>query len=139
MRRVSAKTKRLIEKSRGFRADLVESVGSCELCGTSPLRPKHGLPSLNQLCCHEILNGPLRQKVLMEPSCLIVACWKCNQNELNQKGEWPLARQLAIIKRKAPERYDRERVLLLRNENAPRFVEEHEVDEWVKIDSPQSS
>lgn len=86
---------------------------------------------MNLLACHEILNGPLRVKVLGEPCCLIVACWHCNSGPLNEKGEWPLARQLALIKVKAPDRYDRERVLRLRDERALQFVTEEEVDECI--------
>ena len=102
------------------------------LCGTNPTRRFYGVAELNNLCCHEILNGPDRQKVLDEPSCLIVACWQCNGNQLEDKKTWPLARQLALIKSKAPERYDRARVLELRNPNAPNFVTEEEVDEYLR-------
>lgn len=108
--------------------------GECMLCGTNETKRIYQPSFLNQLCCHEILNGPYRQKVLDERCCLIVACWKCNSNELNRKGEYPLARQLAIIKAKAPERYDLERVLYLRNPNATRFVTEDEVDHWLQVD-----
>jgi hypothetical protein len=50
------------------------------------------------------------------------------------KGEWPLARQLAVIKAKAPDRYDLKRVLELRNPRAMNFVTEDEVDGWVEHD-----
>lgn len=117
-----------------FRNALIEATGECMLCGTSPGMPRHYLHQLNLLCCHEILNGPLRDKVLDERSCLIVACWHCNGTSLNEKGEWPLARQLAVIKFKAPDRYDLNRVLELRNPRAMKFVTEDEVDEWVERD-----
>ena len=129
MRQVSKKQRKRLDEVRDFRRSLVELTGCCMLCGASPQRPLHGR-QLSQLCCHEVLNGPDRTKVLDEPSCLIVACWYCNQYELNNKGDWPLARQLAVIKSKAPERYDLQRVLELRNPNAMRYVTEEEVDEW---------
>jgi len=117
-----------------FRVALIEATGECMLCGTNPKRPKHSLAQLNELCCHEILNGPLRDKCLAERSCLIVACWHCNGGPLNQKGEWPLARQLAVIKHKALDRYDLKRVLEIRNPGAMNFVTEDEVDEWIERD-----
>lgn len=134
MRRVSRKQQDRINKARPIRERLVREAGECMLCGTSPKRPRHRLMEHNQLCCHEVLNGPLRSKVLAEPSCLIVACWYCNQCELNNKGDWPLARQLAVIKQKAPQRYDLQRVLELRNPNAMNYVTESEVDEWTGKD-----
>lgn len=134
MKGMSEKRRKRIEESRAVRNLLIAKVGECELCGTSPKRPKHRFMQHNELCCHEVLNGPLRQKVLDELSCLIVACWKCNGDELNSKGDYPLARQLAIIKANAPWRYDRERVLRLRNPRAMSYVTEEEVDSWVKRD-----
>ena len=134
MKWISDKRRKRMEKVKDFRNALIEQYGECMLCGSSPKQPKHALPALNQLCCHEILNGPLRDKVLDERSCIIVSCWHCNQTSLDSKGEWPLERQLAIIKHKAPERYDLHRVLELRNPNAMKFVTEDEVDEWVEAD-----
>ena len=103
------------------------------LCGASPKALKHRPIELNQLCCHEILNGPLRDKTLDEPSSLIVACWRCNQEELEDKREWPIARQLAVIKKHAPSRYDLERVLYLRNPNAMRYLSEDDIDYWLDL------
>ena len=130
MRRISKKRQQRIAETGKYRQELVSQVGACMLCGTNPTRHRYGLPELNNLCCHEILNGPDRDKVLMEPSCLIVACWYCNGYELVDKKKWPLSRQLWIIKTKAPERYDLKRVLDLRKPEATRFVTEEEVDAW---------
>jgi hypothetical protein len=130
MRQVSKKQAALLKEASGYRRELVAKTGKCMVCGASPKNPTHGLAELNELCCHEILNGAYRSMVLTEPSCLIVACWYCNQYELDAKGDWPLERQLAIIKAKAPERYDLQRVLTIRNPNAMRFVTEDEVDAW---------
>lgn len=121
-----------------MRRALVESVGECERCGTSPKHPRYRPLFLNDLCCHEILNGPLRDKVLDEPSCLIVSCDWCNKYIFtgkagNQPWDW-LAQQLAVIKARAPDRYDLQRVLELRNPNAMRFVTEEDVDEWIEKD-----
>jgi len=127
---------RRLAETRGMRNGLVAKVGRCELCGTSEKDSRWRPLFLNSLACHEILNGPLRDKVLDEPACLIVACSHCNLGPLNCKGDYPLARQLAIIKAKAPDRYDRERVLELRNPNAMSFVTEEEVDYWLRRDNP---
>lgn len=135
MKGMSHHRRELVSKSRALRASLVRYVGKCELCGTSPEKPRHRFMDHNRLCCHEVLNGPLRQKVLGEPSCLIVACWRCNGDELNSKGDYPLVRQLAVIKARAPWRYDLRRVLELRNPNAMNYVTEDEVDEWIRRDS----
>lgn len=134
MRIQSEKRRLRATQVRSLRNELVKSTGRCMVCGASPKERRHRVAELNQLCCHEILNGPLRDKVLDEPSCLIVACWYCNQNQLDSKGEWPLSRQLAVIKAKAPERYDLERVLTLRNPNAMQYVTEDDVDYWVEKD-----
>lgn len=132
--RLSDKRKARMQQVKPFRTALIDQTGQCMLCGTSPRRPIHAMEALNQLCCHEILNGPLRDKVLDERSCLIVACWYCNQYELDNKGDWPLPRQLAVIKAKAPERYDLKRVLELRNPRAMNYVTEDEVDVWYERD-----
>lgn len=132
LKSVSDKRRQRMEEVRGFRRELIQQHKCCMVCGTSPKHPKWNPGFQNDLCCHEILNGPLRDKVLDEPSCIIVACLKCNMGPLNCKGDWPLSRQLAVIKAVAPERYNLERVLELRNPNAPRFVTEGEVDEWIE-------
>lgn len=102
-----------------YRDRLIRQTGRCQICR-----------SRWKLCCHEVLNGPLREKVLTEPSCLLVVCWECNQ-ELCDKTKWPLARQLAVLKRTAPKRYDLARVLFLRNPKAPYAVTEAEVEEYL--------
>lgn len=131
-----------MDQVRQLRRSLVESIGFCELCGLRPRRDVHAV-----LHCHELLGGGRRDKTLDEPASLLVTCWECNSGPLNCKaapwvqverciecGLYPLARQLAIIKFRCPERYDLERVLELRNPNAPNAVTEEEVDEWVRID-----
>ena len=109
-----------------------DEIGQCMICGASPRRPMHAIADMNELCCHEILNGPLRQKTLDEPCSLLVLCAYCNQNEVEDKGSWPAARQLAVLMTKAPQHYDLVRFNWLRNPNAPRFVEQHEVDRQIE-------
>ena len=120
IKRQSKKFRDRAKESKPIRDELIRETGKCQLCG-----------SRRELSCHEILRGGLRQKVLNEPSCLIVACWGCNSGPLNRQGEWPLARQLALILETAPERYDLARVMFLRNPNAPYFVTQEEVNEYM--------
>lgn len=120
MRRQSTKTRLRSEQAKPLRNSLIEQAGACQVCG-----------SKKQLACHEILNGPLRQKTLDEPCSLLVVCWPCNQ-ALTDKGKWPVARQLAILLHKSPSRYDLQRFCYLRNPNAPHYITQEEVDQWTQ-------
>lgn len=92
-----------------------------------------GVPAAHtRLDCHEILNGPLRDKTLGEPCSLLVLCWICNSNEMTDKSKWPVAKQLALLQLRDPESYDLVRFNWLRNSNAPNFVTQEEVDEYRK-------
>ena len=84
-------------------------------------------PELSQLCCHEILNGPLRQACLDQPQSILVLCWLCNQEEVTNKQRWPEARQLAVLKYNSPEDYDLIAHNLLANPNAPNRITPEEV------------
>lgn len=134
LNRVSKKTRKLQAAAKPIRDELVAETGECMLCGTTPKKPRWPIKEHNQLCCHEILPGPLRQRVLDVPSCLLVVCWHCNTGPLEDKAEWPLVRQLAVIKAKAPERYDLQEVLAIRNPRAMEFITEEDVDVWVRKD-----
>jgi len=101
------------------------------ICGASPARPKHHLAELNQLCCHEIAGGSLRQKMLDKPEGILVLCWFCNQYEVESKKKWPQARQLAVLQKKDPESYDLASFNYLVNPQAPRRIEQAEVDTWL--------
>ncbi len=83
---------------------------------------------------HEIANGPARQAALTEPVTWLRLCDGfidgCHA-ALHDKGEWPIARQLALKKLRDPGRYDRVQVNLLRY-TEPEAITEAEVDEWVK-------
>lgn len=82
---------------------------------------------------HEIANGPARQAALKEPATWLRVCLDCHHgpNGLHNKGEWPVARQLALKLTCDPEHYDRVQVNLLRGRQ-PEAITEDEVDEWVK-------
>jgi len=102
------------------------------ICGASPKKKKHRLPESNQLCCHEIANGPLRQAALDQPYAILVLCFHCNQSEVMDKANWPQARQLAVLKTFSPEHYDLQAFNFLVNPNAPNRITQEEVDEWIE-------
>ena len=131
MRRMSAKFRARAKEAKPVRDHLIARAGCCMICGASPKRPKHHLTELNQLVCHEISNGPLRQKSLDKPYCILVLCVFCNQYEVEDKGKWPQSRQLAVLLAKSPENYDLQAFNFLVNPNAPRRIEQHEVDYWI--------
>lgn len=128
----SSRNKERAAEAKPVRDALIAEQGECMICSATPANRIHPLPELNQLCCHEILGGPLRQKTLDEPCSLLVLCWYCNGNEVEDKAAWPAARQLAVLLARSPQHYDLARFCWLRNERAPHFVEQHEVDEWLK-------
>ena len=114
-----------------MRDRLIARAGCCMICGASPKRPKHRISELNQLVCHEISNGPLRQRSLDKPYCILVLCAYCNQYEVEDKGKWPQTRQLAVLLQKSPESYDLVKFNYLVNPRAPRRIEQFEVDAWI--------
>jgi len=129
MRRVSEKTAARIAEAREFRRDLVREVGHCEICGHDPRRVRPGKVRWS-LCCHEILNGPLRMKCLDKRHSLLVLCWHCNSERVTDKKAWPEARQLAALRRSRPQDYDLAAHLRLKNPNAPAAITQAEVDAW---------
>ena len=129
MRRQSKKTATRERECREFRRALVASVQRCEVCGHNPNRVRPGAIRW-ELACHEILNGPLRQRCLDKPHSLLVCCWLCNSEVLTDKAAWPEARQLAALRKSRPKEYDLRAHNLLANPNAPNRVTEEEVDAW---------
>lgn len=102
------------------------------ICGASLARPRRDKPlECSQLCCHEIACGPHRQKALDKPYAILVLCWLCNM-EVTDKGKWPEARQLAVLREKRPERYDLTAYNNLVNPDAPRRITQDEVDDFTR-------
>lgn len=83
----------------------------------------------SRLCVHEIANGPNRQKALDQPYALLVLCWWCNSEVVTDKREWPEARQLSLLKRRAPDNYDLTAYNTLVGRGPNRITEE-DVDRW---------
>ena len=124
------------QRVSSWRRELRESVGKCEICGHSPGRPWRDRPlECSELCCHEILCGPDRQRAIDKPFAILVLCGWCNMREVTDKTKWPVARQLCIMKIKSPDRYDLRAFLELRNPNALNYITEDEVDAWDRTDS----
>lgn len=95
----------------------------CMVCGTK-----------RHLQTHEIANGPARQAALKEPATWLRLCDGfingCHA-ALHDKGEWPVAKALALKKFYDPDNYDRVAVNLLRDRQ-PDAITEAEVDQWVQ-------
>ena len=102
---VSDKRKARMAEVREFRSNLVAEVGRCEVCGHDPTRVKPGQIAWS-IACHEVANGPDRDKALDCRFAILVCCWLCNSEDLTDKVKWPQARQLAVLKRSRPYDYD---------------------------------
>ena len=85
---------------------------------------------LSALCCHEIAGGPTRSKFLDEPCGILVVCWYCNGEQLEDKKLWPRSKQLALLNRVRPGWYDLDRFCNLAYGNTTAITPQ-EVNEWV--------
>ena len=131
MRRKSRKTRAREGAAKPARAALIAARGKCDICGHSPRRPWPAKPrECSQLCVHEIANGPHRQKALDKPFATLVLCWWCNGNVVTDKARWPQARQLAVLKRRAPQHYDLAAFNDLVNPRAPNRITPEEIEQW---------
>ena len=90
---------------REFRRSLIAEVGHCELCGHDPRRVRPGNIAW-ALAVHEIARGCHRHKALDQRYAVLVVCWRCHEERLSSRAEWPEARQLAALKRSRPGDYD---------------------------------
>ena len=100
-------------------------------CGHRPEQPHRDKPrECSQLCCHEIANGPLRDKALDQPYAILVLCYYCNSEEMEDSRKWPEARQLALLMAESPEDYDLTAYNALVNPRAPNRITQGEVDEF---------
>lgn len=131
MRRVSKKRQALMKDATPMRRSLIDQVGKCEICGASPRHRRRGVPrELDQLCCHEIANGPLRAKAIDKPFAILVLCWYCNGHVVTNKAAWPEPRQLSVLRRSRPADYDLLAYNQLVNERAPNRITEADVDSY---------
>lgn len=133
MRQVSKKRQARIRETQGLRRELRESVGKCEICGHSPSLPWRDKPAdCSSLVCHEISCGPLRDKSLDKPYCILVLCSFCNQHVVTNMKEWPESRQLALLARSRPASFDLTAYLELTSPRAMKRIEIDEVLQWME-------
>jgi hypothetical protein len=130
MRHESAKARKRRTEAKPTRDALIAQARRCMICGHSPSHPSRSRPPrCSLLCCHEIANGPFRQKALDKPYAILVLCAWCNGYEVEDKAKWPEARQLALLRRMSPENYD----LAAYNEligRGPNRITEEDVNKW---------
>ena len=81
------------------------------------------------MCCHEIANGTNREKALDKPYAILVLCWWCNSEEVENKAKWPEARQLALLQRQSPVCYDLVKYNSLVG-YGPERITQDDVDYW---------
>jgi hypothetical protein len=132
MRHQSNKFRQRANEARPVREGLIAKHAKCMICDTSPAKPvrRGGTTQLSNLCCHEIANGPDRQKALDQPQSILVLCAYCNLHEVTDKGKWPEPRQLAVLLEKSIEDYDLQSHNQLVNPRAPNRITQDEVDDW---------
>lgn len=133
LRRQSKKNRQRAAQVRGMRQRLVNEIGQCMACGYSSRNPNPAFPiGLSKLCCHEMLRGSYRQKVLDEPAALLVLCVRCNCHEFTDAGKWPIPRQLCLQQNRAPDWYDLRRFNELKSQFAPQAITQAEVDAYTE-------
>lgn len=122
MRPRSKKTAKLYRDHKAERAAYVARVWLCECCCKREATD-----------CHEITPAINRLIAFGDRAFWLAVCTWCNQTKLTAtgRGDFPLARQLALKKLADPDWYDRERVLTKIGAPLSR-VTETEVDEWIK-------
>ena len=128
MKRMSDKTRARFMEAKPVRDNLRESVGCCEVCDR---------PSLSDWTMpfdvHEISRGVHRQKSLDKLFALLVVCRLCH-GSLGDAGQWPEARQLALLAERRLHDWDLVAYLELTSPRAPRRIEIEEVVAYMKND-----
>ncbi len=92
---MSLKRARVNRQCRQQRRDLVAERWLCECC-----------LKRQSMCVHEIANGPNRELALDDRRLQLATCWPCNSEELTDKGKWPVAWQLGMLRESRPEDFD---------------------------------
>lgn len=121
----SKKTEARWKEVKPFREQLIRSREFCACCNTADgewYRIK-GRTFKSKLCCHEIANGPSRQKALDKPYAILVLCQVCHPIV----QEWKEDKQLALLRTTTPEDYDLKAYLELTSPNAMSRITEDEV------------
>jgi hypothetical protein len=91
LKRISAKRKEMLAAAKAVRDQIRASIRGCEFCGK------------RQFALHEIPRAGVRSYVIGLPSCILGLCDPgCHQSV----GNWPKAKQLALLKIKRPGDFD---------------------------------
>ena len=128
MKRMSDKTRARFMEAKPVRDSLRESVGCCEVCDR-PFLSDWTMP----FDVHEISRGVHRQKSLDKLFALLVVCRLCHDS-LGDAGQWPEARQLALLAERRLHDWDLVAYLELTSPRAPRRIEIEEVGAFMKND-----
>ena len=98
---VSDRRRKVNAKTQPICNEMIQEIGECMLCGYKDVSdPKFGVE------VHEIYNGYGREKCRGKRYGCLVLCWPCNSESMTDKRIWPVARQLALLKAKAPHWYN---------------------------------
>lgn len=116
MRTCSTKLAARLDEVRGPRLAFAKRVGWCEGC----CRPRR---RWDRCAVHEVARGPDRSKAQDKAYATLLLCDPgCHQTV----GEWPRAKQIALLKLRRPKDYD----LDAYNALVGRQIGEDEVDYW---------
>jgi len=107
------------------RSEWRERWDGCMACGHKPWRGNHHE-------VHEIAGGPGRKAAMKDPAAWLYLCRTCHRGfaGVHDYEIWPIARQLALKKKRDPEHYDRVKVNQLRG-RADEAITEAEVDAYL--------
>ena len=128
MKQMSDKRRARYMQAKPVRDELRAEVNECEVCERTRV----------SFDVHEICRGVHRQKALDKRYALLLVCRPCHE-ELGSAGEWPEARQLALLAHRRLFDFDLAAYLNLTNPIAPRRIELEEIeaymsDELLKVD-----
>ena len=95
MKQQSAKFRKRAKEVKPGRDALIKQQWLCECC-----------IKRQSVCVHEIANGPNRQLALDMREVTMAVCSRCNQYELTDKGKWPVAWQLGMLRHSRPDDFN---------------------------------
>lgn len=129
--KTSKRTRAEADAIRKWREDFRREIGECELCGHHPRNRWPDKPiQCSVLTVHEIARGNgQRRKSETYRGGVLCACWFCNSVTFDDAEEWPIARQLALLKTRRPEDYDLKAFVALIRPDAPQWIVEDQVTE----------
>lgn len=127
LRRQSKKHAATERVAATLKAELMDKVGRCEICGHDPARVGWGGVAW-RMDLHEIARGCHRAMARGKRFSSLLVCYPCHE-DLGSAVEWPESRQLAALRRSRPADYDLAAYIALVGRGPVRITEE-EVDAW---------